>query len=270
MTNPVTRIRRKIAARLSVRARESFASNRPELHFDMSFTEAARRFPQRNDLYAYMHRYFFDFLPQTLRAHREYFSRDGRGFGEEAFHSMWYLLLREFRPRSLLEIGVFRGQVISLWALIAKIESMPVSIKCISPFSPAADLVSNYPDLNYLEDVLENHRHFDLAAPESHRAFSNDPSAIEFLKQTPLECVYIDGSHDYEIVLSDYRNSMEALKVSGLLVMDDSSLNSEFDPPPFSFAGHPGPSEVARRFADRELTFLGAVGHQNVYMKPSI
>jgi len=32
-----------------------------------------------------------------------------RGFGENAFHTMWYLLLEEFKPATFLEIGVFRG-----------------------------------------------------------------------------------------------------------------------------------------------------------------
>jgi hypothetical protein len=49
--------------------------------------------------------------------------------------------------------------------------------------------------------------------------------------------------------------------------MDDSSLHTDFKPPTFSFAGHAGPSKVAREFADRELRFVGAVGHQNVYQK---
>jgi predicted O-methyltransferase YrrM len=158
--------------------------------------------------------------------------------------------------------------VISLWALVSKNEAIPANIRCISPFSPAADLVSAYPNLNYLQDVLDNFRHFDLPKPAYLRALSTDREAIAFLKNEPLDCVYIDGSHDYEIVLSDYRNSLEALKVNGLLVMDDSSLDTEYHPPSFSFAGHPGPSKVARTFADRELEFLGGVGHQNVYRKP--
>lgn len=264
--NPISWIRRRRAARALRRNPEIYGADRPELDRDLSFSEAATCFPARNDLHAYMHRYFFTRLPEELRAHRKYFER--RGFGEVAYHSMWYLIFREYRPEKLLEIGVFRGQVISLWALTARVLGSAVSVRCISPFSAAGDAVSEYPDLDYLEDVLANFRHFELPPPDYLRALSTDPQAIAYLRREPLDCVYIDGGHDYDVVLSDYRHGCEALKPGGLLVMDDSSLYTNFSPPRFSFAGHPGPSRVARELADRELEHLGGVGHQNVYRKP--
>ena len=54
----------------------------------------------------------------------------------------------------------------------------------------------------------------------------------------------------------------------GLLVLDDASLNTTFVPSSFGFAGHPGPSRVAQELAHRELKFLGAVGHNNVFQLP--
>src|SRR6516225_3252702 len=113
MINPFARLRRKRDAQAHKAQRLHFARDRVELDRDLSFSQAVRCFPSRNDLFAYMHRYFFTRLPHPLREHRVYFSEKGRGFGEEAFHSMWYLVLREFRPSTLMEIGVFRGQVIS-------------------------------------------------------------------------------------------------------------------------------------------------------------
>jgi Methyltransferase domain len=267
MPNPLAKLRQIVEKRARDKAILTYAQNRPELDCDLSFTEAAKRFASRNELHAYMHRYFFTRLPEPLRRHRLYYTKNGRGFGEEAFHAMWYLLLREFKPSQLLEIGVFRGQVISLWALIAKNAGIPVNIRCISPFSQATDLVSFYPNLNYLEDTMENFRYFDLARPDYCKALSTDPAALAYLRQVPLDLIYIDGGHDYEVVLSDYRNGVEALKSGGLLIMDDSSLYTDLTPPKFSFAGHPGPSRVAREFADRELEPLGGVGHQNVYRK---
>jgi hypothetical protein len=264
--NPFAHLGRLLQSRSRAQARLRFAQDRTDLDHDLSFSEAARRFPSRNDLHAYMHRYFYKTLPAPLREHRLYFEH--KGFGEDAFHAMWYLLLREFRPQNMLEIGVFRGQVISLWSLIGKLIGVPVRIRCISPFSQAGDEVSRYPKLNYLDDVLANFRHFNLPEPQYLRALSTDPEAIAYLTREPLDCVYIDGGHDFEVVLSDYRNSVAALRPGGLLVMDDSSLYTDFQAPVFSFAGHPGPSRVAREFADRELEHLGGVGHQNVYRKP--
>src|SRR5262249_3640974 len=69
-------------------------------------------------------RCFHQELPAELRDHRTYFynvPNNRRGFGENTFHTMWYLLLQEFKPSNFLEIGVFRGQVISLVTLWAKL-----------------------------------------------------------------------------------------------------------------------------------------------------
>jgi hypothetical protein len=267
MFNPITKISSLLATRAREAARLNYARERTDCGEDLSFTEAAHRFAARNDLYAYMHRYFFTHLPAPLREHRAYFAKQGRGFGEEAFHSMWYLLLREFRPAVALEIGVFRGQVISLWTLIARLIDLPLSVRCISPFSAAGDLVSRYAKLNYLQDMQQNFRRFDLPLPDYLQGLSTDSRAIEYLRREPLDLVYVDGGHDFEVVRSDYQNSVAALKPGGLLVMDDSSLYTDFVPPPFSFPGHPGPSRVARELADRELQHLGGVGHQNVYRR---
>src|SRR5688572_14414463 len=72
-----------------------------------------------NGFYLDCFRYFHSRLPHELKAHRHYFTRRKRGFGEDAFHTMWFLLFREFRPEAFLEIGVYRGQALSLAALLA-------------------------------------------------------------------------------------------------------------------------------------------------------
>lgn len=245
--------------------RRRLAVFRPEFAHDLSLSEAIARFGTRNQLYAYMHQYFSRHLPSPLRQHREYFSQRGRGFGEPAFHSMWYLLLREYRPTKLLEIGVFRGQVASLWSLIGKLERFDTEVHCISPFAAVGDSVSEYLDLDFLQDVRANFRHFALPDPLCLRALSTDPEAIRHMQRQKFDCIYIDGGHDYEVVLSDYRHSVAALVAGGFLAMDDSSLYTNFDPPSFSFAGHPGPSRVARDFAARDLMFVAGVGHQNIF-----
>src|SRR5580693_950413 len=43
-------------------------------------------------------RFFHQHLPDELRLHRAYFGTNMRGFGEDAFHVMWFLLFREFKP----------------------------------------------------------------------------------------------------------------------------------------------------------------------------
>jgi cephalosporin hydroxylase len=235
---------------------------------DLTFSEATLNYPDPNSLFVYIHHYFYHICPQRVREHRFYFSHNSRGFGENAFHAMWWLLLREHHPKLCLEIGVYRGQVISLWALIAQILKFPCEIHGISPFTPIGDGVSTYrKDVDYLTDTLKFFKLFNLPAPTLVKALSTDPVAIEHINSHSWDLIYIDGSHDYGVILADYRLCRDSLVSGGLLIIDDASLGTSFRPPRFSFAGHPGPSRVAAEFAMKEMKFLGAVGHNNVFQK---
>lgn len=240
----------------------------PKYDIDLSFTEAVRRFPEHNDLYFYMNHYFYHKLPQDIVSHRYYIENTHKGFGEPALHAMWFLLFREYCPMMCFEIGVYRGQVISLWSLLSRKMQIVVDITGISPFTDLGDEVSTYSNkIDYKSDVLETFEELELPSVNLIKALSTDQVAKDFIKGRQWDCIYIDGCHDFEVALQDYRLCVENLSSNGILVLDDASLGTDFKPPAFSFAGHPGPSRVAREYADKELKFLGAVGHNNVYMK---
>jgi hypothetical protein len=213
-------------------------------------------------------RFFHQRLPLELREHRRYFTNEKRGFGEDAFHVMWFVLFREFHPRNFLEIGVFRGQTLSLAALLSRINGHPVEICGISPFSPAGDSVSRYrEDLDYFEDTLMNFKHFQLPDPKLLRAFSTDPDAEKFIATKQWEMVYIDGNHDYEVARKDWGNCSANLKLGGIIVLDDSSLTTAFRPPLFATAGHPGPSKLAGEIGSKQFREVLRVGHNRAFQK---
>jgi cephalosporin hydroxylase len=235
---------------------------------DLSLTQAVASYPDRNALYAYMHHHYRHLCPSYIGEHRSYYSLEQRGFGEDAFHAMWYLLLRQFQPAKCLEIGVYRGQVISLWSLIAKNLGFPCEVHGISPFTPIGDAVSNYRvEVDYRQDVLSSFAHFGLAEPLLLEALSSDAAAIKQVSENSWDLIYVDGGHDFETALADYQLCKNNLTANGILILDDASLGTDYAPPSFSFAGHPGPSRVAREYADKEMRLLGAVGHNNVYQK---
>ena len=235
---------------------------------NLSFTQAVSAYPDLNRLYAYMHYYLHYSCPQIIRTHRNYFKKDQRGFGEDAFHAAWWLLISKFRPCCMLEIGVYRGQVISLWALIGQLLGYSIDIHGISPFSSLGDSVSVYvKDLDYMGDILETFNYWKLPPPVLVKSISTDSEAVAHIRSKQWDMIYIDGSHEFEIVLKDYKLCLENLRIGGILILDDASLNTDYKPPSFSFTGHPGPSRVAREYADKEMEFLGAVGHNNVFQK---
>jgi len=222
----------------------------------------------RNKVYDNLERFFFENLPWQFIRHRNYFNKNNRGFGEDAFHSMWYLLFTEFKPKNCLEIGVYRGQVLTLWGLLSKHLNLQCNIAGISPFSSAGDTVSNYlSNIDYLADTMLNHKYFKLNQPQYCIEFSTSTLAHKFISQTKWDLIYIDGSHDYEIVKQDLDIAMCNIATNGLIVIDDSSLYFDYSPRSHSFAGHPGPSQVAKEYCTNYLSLLGGIGHNNIFRK---
>src|SRR5712671_337854 len=133
----------------------------PSATFERSDWDRSLREPSA--FYLECVRYFSHLLPPEFKQHRAYFQEHRRGFGEDAFHVLWYRLLQEFKPSNFLEIGVFRGQVISLVALWARLAHRHCEVFGISPFSPAGDSVSKYSSaVDYHCDTLANFSHFEL------------------------------------------------------------------------------------------------------------
>ena len=238
-----------------------------DVQMPVSFSEGVNASVSRNAIHLDCHKLFKN-LPPEIRRHRQFFSRKGRGFGEDALHTMWFLLFEEFRPKHCLEIGVYRGQVLSLWSLLAARMGYDVELTGISPFTSAGDEVSRYnKNINYKADTNSNLKRFGASNVRLIEAFSTDSFALSALEGEKYDLIYIDGSHDLDVVTQDYHNSKGALRTGGLLVIDDSSTYMPFSPPPYSFAGHPGPSKIVRDLALLEMKFLGGVGHNNVFIK---
>ena len=67
---------------------------------------------------------------------------------------------------------------------------------------------------------------------------------------------------------------LDSLNIDGLLVLDDSSLYTDFNNISFekynikTFKGHEGPSRIFKELLeDKSLKFLIGVGHNNVFKK---
>jgi len=236
---------------------------------EITLSQWAESLLRPTEFYELCFHYFHTRLPETLREHRAYFESCGRGFGERSFHVMWFLLFREFAPESFLEIGVFRGQTLSLAALLARHFNLRCFTQGISPFSHAGDSVSKYwCDVDYYDDTLKNFEHFSLPAPVLLKAFSTDKAAAELIASREWSCIYIDGNHDYEIARQDWNLCSAHLRPSGLIVLDDSGLTTNYVPRPIlSSGGHPGPSRLAQEIDHSLFREILQVGHNRVFQR---
>lgn len=214
------------------------------------------------------HRWFHFRLPEPLRAHRAYFREKRRGFGEDAFHVMWWLLFRRYGFREWGEIGVYRGQTLSLAALLQRELGLVENVAGISPFDGAGDSVSRYrPRIDYHADVLANFAHFGLPPPTLVRAYSTDAIALAALRSREWDCLYIDGNHDYEVARADWDHCAPVVRAGGVIVFDDSACGTGYEPPVFATAGLPDPSRVAAEIDPAQFREVLRVGHNRVFEK---
>ena len=232
--------------------------------------------------------------PEWLSRHRDWVEANHWGFGDRALHHMWRLLLEHLASqRSVvrcIEIGVFKGQVISLWGLIAARQHLRITIAAVSPFSGSsvrlirdrainkllkivhpgyreAVLAGNiYPNGDYLEDCRRIFSEFDLNFDmvEAIQGFSTDTTILSSLAERSFDLIYIDGDHSKEGAMHDVRSFAPKVSLGGMLVMDDASLSLEMDLP---YRGRPGPSKAAELLPSLGFRNILNVGHNRIFQK---
>jgi hypothetical protein len=227
-----------------------------------------------------------------LKAHRDFVEQNAWGFGDRAFHYMWYLVLIDlaasFETVRALEIGVYKGQVLSLWALLARELGIEVEITGVSPFQGNlrsmsiverklrrlvdAEYRANirygnlYPEDDYLAKVHEIFGRFGLDADECRlvKGYSTDPLVIAALKNERYSVIYVDGDHSYEGAASDIRNFAPLVATGGYLVMDDASC---FIPGDTFWKGRESVSKACELIAPMGFENVLNVGHDRIYRK---
>lgn len=229
-----------------------------------------------------------------LKAHRDWVEKNSWGFGDRAFHYMWYLTLRDDvlkRPEpKLLEIGVYKGQAISLWALIASQLQSSVQITAISPFESSkpwfaknrflnrmAQMIFTvyrddvrsanlYDDDNYLDCVHRIFSQFGLSAANVSfvRGYSQDQEVYAQVSGKSFDMIYIDGGHRYEQVAQDLDKYSRLVGPGGYLVLDDASCNQ---PGSKFWKGHESVSRAVDDWDAPGFTNVLNVGHNRIYKR---
>jgi Methyltransferase domain len=225
-----------------------------------------------------------------LAAHRRHIEEQQLGFGDPAFHRMWDLLLdaaaRRFGSVDALEIGVYKGQVISLWALLARRGRVDLRIHAISPLAgqprPKWNLRSRlrrrldarlreriavgnfYEEADYLQLVSDLFRHCgeDFARVTLHRGLSTDPAVLQALAQAQYQLVYVDGDHTFEGARHDFLHFGPKVVPGGWLVADDAGA----DLPGTAFwKGYPETTAAAKLIDGLGFRNVLNVGHNRIF-----
>lgn len=210
-----------------------------------------------------------------LKNHRDWVVQNNWGYGNRAFHWMWNLLIRE-APNNFkfLEIGVFKGQITSLISLLNKKFKKNGSVYGVTPLSSTGDKYATHPDVNYEQLIQKIYGVFELDACDFQliEGFSNNPEIIETAKaEGPYDFVYVDGCHDYEVVVSDLTNYGDMLKVGGYLIVDDSSNYLKIPDGLIrsNWSGLLDVSNAVRHVTEQDSRFTHcfAVGHNRIFQR---
>lgn len=212
---------------------------------------------------------FFENLSK-LPILREHFNIT-QGYGELPFSWNWNLILQEMSNNfNFLEIGVYKGRILTLIKLLANIQNKSCNIVGVTPLENVGDKYSNYEVDNYYLAIQNGFNNLNLTMDDVKivKGLSQDEEVIQKLKNmNKFDIIFIDGSHDYEIVCLDIVNYLPLLNVGGYLVMDDSSLYIEN--PGGQFKGHPDVGKAIIDILDKDdrMEELYACGHNRVWKK---
>lgn len=202
-----------------------------------------------------------------LKELRDFVESNSYGHGERCFYAMWYLIFKELPKKcNVLEVGVFRGQSMALFNLIAQMQLKDDYVYGVSPMNGAGGFDLR---INYTEDVEALYDRFKI--PKKYyifKGYSTEESIIFAVKNRgPFDAVFIDGGHDSETVMSDLKYYPPLLKTGGFLVIDDCCNNMNL---PQGYFG--GIWSVTTAVLEWEKTrtdfeFLFSVAHNKVYRK---
>ena len=229
-----------------------------------------------------------------LAAHRQHVEQNKLGFGDPAFHAMWASLLQAAAQRfgsvRALEIGVFKGQVISLWSLLARELALTVEVSALGPLAgqprPRATFLSKlryhlsarfreqidnanfYADEDYPAIIRAHFAHhgLDFNQVKVHRGFSTDPQILAALAAEKFHLIYVDGDHSYEGALHDFKTFAAKIPLGGWLVADDAGG----DLPGTTFwKGHEAVTRAVQIMPSLGFKNVLNVGHNRIFERTS-
>lgn len=207
-------------------------------------------------------------IPQ-LKAHRDWVEQNGFGFGERSFLWMWWLIIDKMPDEfSFMEIGVYKGQILSLVKLIANMQGKKVIRYAITPLTGDN---WQYQDSDYAKDIETIHDQFGLEKDyHIFQGLSSDTAIISETRQLKVDILYVDGAHDHLSVFNDLVTYYPIVNKDGYIVCDDACndlhLASGY------FHGHQSCTDGVNEFFNMrahkdQFEFVGNVVHNRIYKK---
>jgi hypothetical protein len=210
----------------------------------------------------------------TLINHRTYIEDNNLGYGEKPFHVIWREIVNS-QPKKFkfLEIGVYKGQVLSLVKLLSDLKNKECEFYGVTPLSNMGDkYLKKYDSVDYALTIESLFKKFNLEF-NLNTNIINGSSVEDDIKNKVkqlgiFDVVYIDGCHNYDCVVSDILLIKEITKNGSYIIMDDASCYKPIN----RIGAHLGHSDVCnaiRDYIENDNCFeeVICVGHNRVFKK---
>jgi hypothetical protein len=247
--------------------------NKKKLEED--FTLFSNQYTNTFEYNSFIYDYFEEQVNKykILSEHWNIVEKFNLGFGEKAFRYLWSLLFSQVPENGkFLEIGVYKGSILSLSQLISEELEINLGTWGLTPLKNLGDKYSIYDNSDFDRDISFLYENLSLNRNKTTiiDGLSTDTDAKNKTKNYgPFDIVYIDGGHDYDVVCNDIEFCTEILKKNGLMVMDDASIFLKIGSKHKGFLGHFDVGNAIRDKIDNNKVYehLFACGHNRVWRK---
>lgn len=185
------------------------------------------------EYHKHIHELFIDLVnnDDQLYQHRNFIENNVYGMGERSFQWLWKLLVDELpNDFKFIEIGVHKGQIISLIKLLATRLNKQCKVFGITPMDGTG---TGWTHDDYEGDIIRLHKKFNLRLPTLYKGLSSDMGALVFARLLEgVNILYIDGGHERADIDNDLLHYAPMVKKGGFLVIDDACCDMHM---PFGF-----------------------------------
>lgn len=208
-----------------------------------------------------------------LKAHRDFIEESYRngliyGHGARCLQYMWKLIVDEMpQDFSFLEIGVYKGQILSLMQLCADKAGKTTKIVGVTPLNDPD--FAKYNRMPYIENIYQQ---FGLTMDNTTIIDGRSQEKAIITKVHSMgqyDIVYVDGDHGYQPTVDDIQNFDTCLKSGGLMVVDDASNFKNIPTYASNFKGIIEVSEAVRDTLEKNSNYeeLLTCMHVRVFRK---
>lgn len=175
---------------------------------------------------------------QRIKEHRDFIEESQNrfnmiyGHGHRSLQYLWKLLVDEMPNEfKFLEIGVYKGQILSLIEMLAELSNKKPQIFGITPlvdvdFAP-------YDRTPFIQNIFKQFN-LNINNTTIYNGLSqNSNIEQEAYKNGPYDMLYIDGDHSYKSTVYDIEHYSSMVKEGGYLIIDDCNDYKNFLPGTF-------------------------------------